>query len=91
MSAKLQSHDESHRSVNFSYLDMYEEEINKQKRAHEAFKNAETIEKGEVESKKPAFFQKDERLNEASKALRDQEGDIEPWRLEEYEAYKKLQ
>ena len=28
-SKKLQSHDDSHRSVNFSYLDMYEDEMNK--------------------------------------------------------------
>ena len=70
---------------------MYEEEMNKQKRAHEAFKQVDTIEKGDIESKKPAFFQKDEKLDAATKAQRDQEGDIEPWRLEEYEAYKKLQ
>jgi hypothetical protein len=44
--------------------------------------------------KKPAFFQKDKILDEANKKLnksQEQEGDIEPWRLEEYEAYKKMQ
>jgi hypothetical protein len=83
-----------HTSINYSYLDMYEEKVNQEKRAHDAFQNTEKEEESVSELKKPAFFQKDKILDEANKKLnksQEQEGDIEPWRLEEYEAYKKMQ
>ena len=66
--------------------------------AHEAFEKQQLDEDSEAEVKKPAFFQRDEQLGAAKKELEKERGDdeesmkeIEPWRLEEYEAYKKLE
>ena len=66
--------------------------------AHEAFEKQQQEEDTEAEIKKPAFFQRDEKLEAQKKQLQKERGDdeqsmneIEPWRLEEYEAYKKLE
>jgi len=66
---ELDSFDAGHRAINYSYLDMYEERVNHEKRAYEAFQKSEKQEVSEAESKKPAFFQKDKKLDAANKEL----------------------
>ena len=64
-----------HQNLTFSYLDIYEEQIDQQRKAYEAFQKSQTIEEGENESKKPAFFQRDKKLEAAKKELESQRGD----------------
>jgi len=82
----------SHAKINFSYLDLYEEKVDGERKQYNKMKSEYSIEEAESEQKKPAFFQRDATL-EAGKEEKEklESGDIEPWRLEEWEAFKKLE
>jgi len=77
-----------HEKVNFNYLDMYEEQAQHQRKMEQAFQEREKIIEGENEANRPAFFQRDERMEELRKKQIN-EG-LEPWRQEEYDAYKQM-
>jgi len=78
-----------HEKVNFNYLDIYEEQAQHQRKMEQAFQEREKIIEGENEANRPAFFQRDERMEELRKKQIN-EG-LEPWRQEEYDAYKQMQ
>ena len=69
MTRKFRAETESHSATNFSYLDMFEEQVQSQRAAYEAFEQNKVIEEGDNESKKPAFFQKDSKLEAAKMEL----------------------
>ena len=81
----------SHAKINFSYLDMYEDQVAAAKQEQQEIESKETIEEANNEKKKPAFFQRDKKVAAGKQLEQLEEGPIEPWRLEEYEAYKKMQ
>mgnify|MGYP000368200124 CR=1 FL=1 len=46
----------SHAKINFSYLDMYEDQVAAAKQEQQEIESKETIEEANNEKKKPAFF-----------------------------------
>lgn len=81
---------QSHSRVNFNYLDLYEEQSQYQKKMEKAMKEEQRLIEGEKESNRPAFFQRDEKMEELRKKQLVDQG-IDQKAMEEYEAYKKMQ
>lgn len=60
----------------FSYLDLFEQQIQDHRKAEEQFYTEVAKEEKTIEQQKPAFFQNEKKAS---------------WKEEEYEAWKKLQ
>jgi hypothetical protein len=86
----LEEDDESHRTNNFGYLDLYDSQKKQFLDSEVITKEEDQKELAESEARKPAFFRKS--TKELSKTAEDEElKDVEPWRMEEYAGHKELQ
>ena len=86
----MRTRQHSHSKTNFSYLDLYEQQSQYQKKMENVIAQREREKDAEVEAQKPALFQRESRLSdERKKQLMEQTG-LSMRDIEEQEAYKKM-